>query len=159
MSWKSEEKRCSIYLLLYPAHGQCNSGSGLLQRRPKLLPRLVCLWQWQVRSCLKATHHEPPGVCRQSVAQLTFTDALAEDRHRDRRSDGSCPRKERTLLLQSVQTNGVAPRTTTLGENPKEVRVRMRLEIAEGYYVSCSGKKSVRTFHQLGSCFRLPNID
>ena len=50
-------------------------------------------------------------------------------------------------------------RTETLGPSPKEARARIREELESGFYVCRSGKKKVKTLHQLGRCYLLPGVD
>ena len=50
-------------------------------------------------------------------------------------------------------------RTETLGSSPIEARARIREELEPGFYVCRSGKKKVKTLHQLGRCHRLPGVD
>ena len=50
-------------------------------------------------------------------------------------------------------------RTATLGENPKEARAALRSQLEPGYYVCLSGKKKIKTLHQLGKCYLLPGVD
>ena len=50
-------------------------------------------------------------------------------------------------------------RTATLGENPKEARAALRSQLEPGYFVCLSGKKKIKTLHQLGTCYLLPGVD
>ena len=50
-------------------------------------------------------------------------------------------------------------RNFALADNPKEQRKNLRAQCEEAFYVSVSGKCSVRTLHQLGSCYAIPGID
>ena len=46
-----------------------------------------------------------------------------------------------------------------LGKSPKEARASIRAALEPGFYISCSGKKKVRSLHQLGKCYLLPGVD
>ena len=50
-------------------------------------------------------------------------------------------------------------RTQWLGTDPKEARTKLRSELQPGFYVSTSGKRNIRTLHQLGLCYMLPGVD
>ena len=50
-------------------------------------------------------------------------------------------------------------RTAILGENPRAQREIIRFSLPEGFYICVSGKRSVRTLHQLGACNLLPDVD
>ena len=50
-------------------------------------------------------------------------------------------------------------RTAILGENPRAQREMIRSSLPEGFYLCVSGKRSVRTLHQLGACYLLPDVD
>ena len=45
------------------------------------------------------------------------------------------------------------------GTDPKTLRLQTRSELPDGFYISRSGKKRIRTLHQLGSCFMVPGVD
>ena len=60
----------------------------------------------------------------------------------------------------SKQRKGNAEaRIATLGENPKEARTALRSQLEPGYYVCLSGKKKIKTLHQLGKCYLFPGVD
>ena len=46
-----------------------------------------------------------------------------------------------------------------LGKSPKEARASIRAALEPGFNISCSGKKKVRSLHQLGKCYLLPRVD
>ena len=50
-------------------------------------------------------------------------------------------------------------RTAILGENPRAQREMIRSSLPEGFYICVSGKRSVRTLHQLGACYLLLDVD
>ena len=50
-------------------------------------------------------------------------------------------------------------RTAILGEIPRAQREMIRSSLPEGFYICVSGKRSVRTLHQLGACYLLPDVD
>ena len=50
-------------------------------------------------------------------------------------------------------------RMSVLGSSPKEARSSFRAALEPGFYICRSGKKTVRTLHQLGRCYLLPGVD
>ena len=50
-------------------------------------------------------------------------------------------------------------RMSLLGKSPKEARASIRAALKPGFYISFSGKKKVRSLHQLGKCYLLPGVD
>ena len=50
-------------------------------------------------------------------------------------------------------------RMSLLGKSSKEARASIRAALEPGFYISCSGKKKVRSLHQLGKCYLLPGVD
>ena len=50
-------------------------------------------------------------------------------------------------------------RTQWLGTDPKEAWTKVRAELQQGFYISTSGKRNIRTLHQLGLCYMLPGVD
>ena len=49
-------------------------------------------------------------------------------------------------------------RMSVLGKSPKEARATSRAELEAGFYICRSGKKKVRTQHQLCRCYLLPGV-
>ena len=50
-------------------------------------------------------------------------------------------------------------RMSVFGKSPKEARPKIRAELEAGFCTYRSGKKKVRTLHQLGRCYLLPGVD
>ena len=48
---------------------------------------------------------------------------------------------------------------SVLGKSPKEARARIRAALEPGFHITLSGKKSVRSLHQLGKCYLFPGVD
>ena len=61
-----------------------------------------------------------------------------------------------TILEPFTQSSQPA---ATFGENRKEARKALRSQLEPGYYVCLSGKKKIKTLHQLGKCYLLPGVD
>ena len=49
-------------------------------------------------------------------------------------------------------------RMSVLGKSPKEATARIRAALEPGFYICRSGKKKVRSLHQLGKCYLLPGV-
>ena len=69
---------------------------------------------------------------------------LQEPQHKGRQGEA---------LVYDVQ------RMSVLGSSPKEARSMIRTALEPGFYTCRSGKKKVRTLHQLGRCYLLPGVD
>ena len=50
-------------------------------------------------------------------------------------------------------------RMSVLGKSPNEARANIQAEHEPGFYMFRSGKKKVRTLHQLGRCYLSPGVD
>ena len=50
-------------------------------------------------------------------------------------------------------------RMSLVGKSPKQARASIRAALGPGFYISCSGKKKVRSLHQLGKCYLLCGVD
>ena len=57
------------------------------------------------------------------------------------------------------RNKGENARTGLLGANPRQKRQEKRESLQSGFYAALSGKRRIRTFHHLGSCFAVPGID
>ena len=50
-------------------------------------------------------------------------------------------------------------RMPVLGKSPKEARAKNRAALEPGLHICRSGEKQVRSLHQLGKCYLLPDVD
>ena len=64
------------------------------------------------------------------------------------------PHAKRDKRLKSENAKSEA-----LGSNPKEAREKARATLQSGYYISISGRSSMKVPHRLGSCYMVPGID
>ena len=65
----------------------------------------------------------------------------------------------RKKLSKEKQQAGNKGRSVLLGSNHKQARLEIRSQLQSGYYISYSGKKSIRVVHCLGRCYMLPEVD
>ena len=66
---------------------------------------------------------------------------------------------QRDWSQNSSQQSWNRERTQWLGTDPKEARAKLRAGLQPGFYISNSGKRNIRTLHQLGLCYMLPGVD
>ena len=62
----------------------------------------------------------------------------------------------RKKLSKEKQQAGNRGRSERLGQDRKQARLEIRSQLQSGYYISYSGKKSIRVVHCLGRCYMLP---
>ena len=67
--------------------------------------------------------------------------------------------QRRSWSQNSGNSHGTVNVRNGLGTDPKEARTKLRSELQPGFYVSTSGKRNIRTLHQLGLCYMLPGVD
>ena len=67
--------------------------------------------------------------------------------------------EERKKLSKEKQQAGNRGRSERLGADHKQARLEIRSQLQSGYYISYSGKKSIRVVHCLGRCYMLPGVD
>ena len=67
--------------------------------------------------------------------------------------------EERKKLSKEKQQAGNRGRSERLGLDHKQARLEIRSQLQSGYYISYSGKKSIRVVHCLGRCYMLPGVD
>ena len=67
--------------------------------------------------------------------------------------------EERKKLSKEKQQAGNRGRSERLGSDHKQARLEIRSQLQSGYYISYSGKKSIRVVHCLGRCYMLPGVD
>ena len=65
----------------------------------------------------------------------------------------------RKKLIKEKQQAGNRGRSELLGSDHKQARLEIRSQLQSGYYISYSGKKSIRVVHCLGRCYMLPGVD
>ena len=88
----------------------------------------------------------PPAECDVAPGELTL-DILDEDA------------EDRKKLSKEKQQAGNRGRSELLGSDHKQARLEIRSQLQSGYYISYSGKKSIRVVHCLGRCYMLPGVD
>ena len=62
-------------------------------------------------------------------------------------------------VSKEKQQAGNRGRSELLGSDHKQARLEIRSQLQDGYYISHSGKKSIRVVHCLGRCYMLPGVD
>ena len=67
--------------------------------------------------------------------------------------------EDRKKLSKEKQQAGNRGRSERLGTDHKQARSEIRSQLQSGYYISYSGKKSIRVVHCLGRCYMLPGVD
>ena len=67
--------------------------------------------------------------------------------------------EDRKKLSKEKQQAGNRGRSERLGQDHKQARLEIRSQLQSGYYISYSGKKSIRVVHCLGRCYMLPGVD
>ena len=67
--------------------------------------------------------------------------------------------ENRKKLSKEKQQVGNRGRSERLGTDHKQARSEIRSQLQSGYYISYSGKKSIRVVHCLGRCYVLPGVD
>ena len=67
--------------------------------------------------------------------------------------------EDRKKLSKEKQQAGSRGRSERLGTDLKQARSEIRSQLQSGYYISYSGKKSIRVVHCLGRCYMLPGVD
>ena len=87
---------------------------------------------------------EEPAVSEAPKPEEVAVQVLQEPQHKGRQGEA---------LVYDVH------RMSVLGSSPKEARSRIRAALEPGFYICRSGKKKVRTLHQLGRCYLLPGVD
>ena len=65
----------------------------------------------------------------------------------------------RKKLSKEKQQAGNRGRSELLGSDHKQARLEIRSQLQSGYYISYSGKNSIRVVHCLGRCYVLPGVD
>ena len=93
----------------------------------------------------------------ESSASHEPEDAAALVLEQDDRADEELAMKKMESKIKQQAWN--RERTQWLGTDPKEARAKLRAELEPGFYVSTSGKRNIRTLHQLGLCYMLPGVD